>query len=280
VCSWFRSATFLRLTLEIEEISNQPSRVEVQLSTAGGWEVVRSPARETVKLTRLSLILKLFSPSRLFSLGYVESFDALIYFKMTSYFNLSGTLNAFRILRDPAICLPHATISSFAQLPVPLSKAFQGQNENEADIRAVVLDKDNCFAIPHANEIHEPFKVRPISVSLVPTRSRTMILDRRLIGSPLKEKFKELRAAYPGSKLLIVSNTAGTSSDIDYREAALLEKNTGVTVLKHDTKVGRHESLSGNHSQPVARSLTFFQFRNLAATKKYCGTFDQKQTPE
>ena len=81
---------------------------------------------------------------------------------MTSYFNLSGTLNAFRILRDPAICLPHVTVGTFGQLPIPLSKAFQGQNEGEkdADIRAVVLDKDNCFAVPHANEIHESFKVR------------------------------------------------------------------------------------------------------------------------
>jgi phosphatidylglycerophosphatase GEP4 len=79
---------------------------------------------------------------------------------MTSYFNLSGTLNAFRVLRDPALCLPHATVSTFAQLPIPLSKAFRGQSEKDADIRAVVLDKDNCFAVPHANQIHEPFQVR------------------------------------------------------------------------------------------------------------------------
>lgn len=43
--------------------------------------------------------------------------------------------------------------------------------------------------------------------------------------------------AYPGSKLLIVSNTAGTTSDVGGREAELLEKNTGVAVLRHDTKV-------------------------------------------
>jgi phosphatidylglycerophosphatase GEP4 len=27
------------------------------------------------------------------------------------------------------------------------------------DIRAVVLDKDNCFAIPHTNEVHKPYHV-------------------------------------------------------------------------------------------------------------------------
>lgn len=51
-----------------------------------------------------------------------------------------------------------------------------------------------------------------------------------------QEKFQELRKAYPGSKLLIVSNTAGTDSDKNQAEAAILEKNTGVKVLRHSTK--------------------------------------------
>jgi phosphatidylglycerophosphatase GEP4 len=54
----------------------------------------------------------------------------------------------------------------------------------------------------------------------------------------IKEKFAALRKAYPGSKLLIVSNTAGTSSG-DGKDilASLLEQNTGVKVLRHNTKV-------------------------------------------
>jgi phosphatidylglycerophosphatase GEP4 len=71
-----------------------------------------------------------------------------------------------------------------------------------------VLDKDNCFASPHENVIHPPYKA----------------------------KFQELRNAYPGSRLLIVSNTAGTSSDLSGAQAELLERNTGVTVLRHRTK--------------------------------------------
>ena len=76
------------------------------------------------------------------------------------------------------------------------------------DIRAVVLDKDNCFAIPHENEIFPANKA----------------------------KFDELRQAYPGSKLLIVSNSSGTGADPGFKDAELLEKNTGVTVLRHSTK--------------------------------------------
>jgi phosphatidylglycerophosphatase GEP4 len=75
-----------------------------------------------------------------------------------AWFNLSGTLNAFRVLRDPSLCLPHHTVSTFNHLPVPLTfKSRTG--EKDADIRAVVLDKDNCFAIPHENEVFGLYKV-------------------------------------------------------------------------------------------------------------------------
>jgi phosphatidylglycerophosphatase GEP4 len=52
----------------------------------------------------------------------------------------------------------------------------------------------------------------------------------------LQDHFQRLRQAYPGSKLLIVSNTAGTDSDQQQKEAALLEANTGIKVLRHSTK--------------------------------------------
>ena len=73
-------------------------------------------------------------------------------------FNLSATLNLFRILARPTLCLPQATISTFNQLPIPLNKAF-GKNKN-VDIRAIVLDKDNCFAYPHSNDVYGPYEVR------------------------------------------------------------------------------------------------------------------------
>jgi phosphatidylglycerophosphatase GEP4 len=76
--------------------------------------------------------------------------------------NISGTLNVFRLIRDPALCLPHSTVSTFNHIPIPLSKAFpkkDGPTGKEVDIQAVVLDKDNCFAVPHTNEIHKPYYV-------------------------------------------------------------------------------------------------------------------------
>jgi phosphatidylglycerophosphatase GEP4 len=109
--------------------------------------------------------------------------------------NLSGSLNILRLFANPALCLPHHTVSSFDKIPLPLSEAFTtARGDKKPDIRAVVLDKDNCFAIPHENEI------------------------------------------FPGSKLLIVSNSSGTGADPGFKDAELLEKNTGVTVLRHSTK--------------------------------------------
>ncbi|KAF2087989.1 HAD-superfamily phosphatase [Saccharata proteae CBS 121410] len=137
--------------------------------------------------------------------------------------NLSGTLNVFKLFLQPTLCLPHHTVSTFNQLPIPLSKALIGKDgEKAADIRAVVLDKDNCFAVPHTNEVYPEYK----------------------------EKFQQLRKAYPGSRLLIVSNTAGTQSDRSFAEAELLERNTGVKVLRHNTK------------KPGCRSEVLEYFRN------------------
>ena len=80
--------------------------------------------------------------------------------------NVSATLNAFRVLRSPSLCLPHATVSTFNHLPVPLSQAFTATNGGqEPDIRAVVLDKDNCFAIPKENKVYKPYEVGFVSIS-------------------------------------------------------------------------------------------------------------------
>lgn len=96
--------------------------------------------------------------------------------------NISGTLNVFRLLRDPSLCLPQHTISTFNHLPIPISKAFPRRitkdGEKEVEIQAVILDKDNCFAVPHTNEIHEPYHVNNPAIfsPIVHLNSLTLIL--------------------------------------------------------------------------------------------------------
>jgi len=80
--------------------------------------------------------------------------------------NLSASLNIFKLLAKPSLCLPHATVSTFADLPIPLSKAFPARPHNQGgqvDIKAVVLDKDDCFAYPEDNQVYGQYQVLVIS---------------------------------------------------------------------------------------------------------------------
>lgn len=74
--------------------------------------------------------------------------------------NISATLNLLRLISQPNLCLPQCTISTFAQIPVPLDDAFvDKRGQKRTDIKAVILDKDNCFATPHTNYVHESYQV-------------------------------------------------------------------------------------------------------------------------
>jgi phosphatidylglycerophosphatase GEP4 len=122
--------------------------------------------------------------------------------------NLSASLNIFRLIAKPSLCLPHATVSTFNDIPIPIDSAFEKAGRH-VDIKAVVLDKDDCFAYPESSDVFSAYK----------------------------DRFEAMRKAYPGRKLLIVSNTAGAlSHDRDSRLARQVQETTGVTVLPHRVK--------------------------------------------
>lgn len=81
-------------------------------------------------------------------------------------FNISASLNVSRLLLKPSLCLPHHSVSTFNDLPIPLDRGLQ-----KANIKAVVLDKDDCFAYPGAKEVYAPYKVCWPSRKKPPTRS-------------------------------------------------------------------------------------------------------------
>lgn len=55
--------------------------------------------------------------------------------------------------------------------------------------------------------------------------------------TPAQKHFEELKAAYPGRRLLVVSNTSGaTTWDRDLKQASEVERSTGVHVLPHSVK--------------------------------------------
>ena len=80
--------------------------------------------------------------------------------------NLSGTINTFRLLYAPRLARPHVVLSQFNELTFPLGKCIKanvkrlhGVDVPEPDIRAVVIDKDNCIARPHALEVWPSYQV-------------------------------------------------------------------------------------------------------------------------
>ncbi|KAG5358347.1 Phosphatidylglycerophosphatase GEP4 [Yarrowia sp. B02] len=130
---------------------------------------------------------------------------------MVNGLNLSATLNTFKLLLNPALIKPQITVANFSQLPVPIP------GKNGAQIKAVILDKDNCFAVDGEDHVYEQYH----------------------------DKMNELKKAYPNPlQLLIVSNSAGTKDDKDFADAKRVEKNTGIEVYRHAVKKpGCHEDI-------------------------------------
>ena len=74
--------------------------------------------------------------------------------------NLSASVNIFRLLARPSLCLPHGVVSTFNDIPVPLDSAFAARSGGkQPEIKAVVLDKDDCFAFPESSEVWPSYQV-------------------------------------------------------------------------------------------------------------------------
>lgn len=131
---------------------------------------------------------------------------------MLNSFNLSATLNIVRLTANPQLCMPKLVLPTFNDLPVPITIP-----EADTQIKAIVLDKDNCFAKANDDKVWPEYE----------------------------KKWETLKNVYPNAKLLIVSNSAGTNGDKNnFQQARLLEQRTGVPVLRHSTKKpGCHEEV-------------------------------------
>ncbi|KAK0538795.1 hypothetical protein OC835_001323 [Tilletia horrida] len=115
--------------------------------------------------------------------------------------NWPGIRAALALGCRPALALPHISVASIAHLDWRALKA--------AGVRAVVFDKDNCLARPHT------FTIEPA----------------------IRASFASAIATFGLSHILIVSNSAGSSSDTDGIRAERLSRAFGgVPVLCHPQK--------------------------------------------
>ena len=109
------------------------------------------------------------------------------------------------LIHDPSSLLPHATVPTLLNLPLPLGPALP----TSPKIRALVLDKDNTLCPPKTALVHPAYVAK-------------------------LEKIREsAEFSHSHDSVLIVSNTAGSSRSPAHEDEALaLEKETGVPVLR------------------------------------------------
>ena len=129
---------------------------------------------------------------------------------MVQSINTQALWTLTSIARRPGLVVPQISVQTISDLDF-------GALQQKGGIRAIVLDKDNTITAPYSNEIHPKAKDG---------------LDRAL-------------AVYGPDKVAILSNSAGTRDDADYRDAIAIEAALGIPVIRHDEKKpgGLHEVL-------------------------------------
>lgn len=74
--------------------------------------------------------------------------------------NLPGLVQGLACVFRPSRLLPSITVDEFSDLPQNIADALkQVIRDEKIDIRALVLDKDNCFARPLTTEIWPKYQV-------------------------------------------------------------------------------------------------------------------------
>jgi phosphatidylglycerophosphatase GEP4 len=123
------------------------------------------------------------------------------------------------VLTEPSSLLPHYTIPTLLQLPIPVSTVL-GTSSRKPTIKALVLDKDNTICAPETAIVHSAYR----------------------------KKIEEIKASPEFSgrshSILIVSNTAGSTPAAKHEtEAKKLETELGLPVLRQQP--GRKKPLCG-----------------------------------
>jgi phosphatidylglycerophosphatase GEP4 len=120
---------------------------------------------------------------------------------MVQSINTKAIVTLASIVRRPGLLVPHISVHTLSELNFTAMKQDSG-------IQAVVFDKDNTLTAPYENVLHP---------AVVPGLRRAI------------ETFGKDNVA-------ILSNSAGTRDDLDYKDAIEIEAALGIKVIRHDEK--------------------------------------------
>jgi len=120
---------------------------------------------------------------------------------MVQSINTKAILTLASVLRRPYIASPHIHVPTISHVNYENMRDLCG-------IKAIIFDKDNTLTAPYATEVHE----------------------KAAIG---------LRSAldvFGHENVAVLSNSAGTKDDEDYKDALLIERELGINVIRHEAK--------------------------------------------
>mmetsp|Transcript_5775 Transcript_5775/g.13849 ORF Transcript_5775/g.13849 Transcript_5775/m.13849 type:complete len:243 (-) Transcript_5775:464-1192(-) len=120
---------------------------------------------------------------------------------MVQSLNTKALATLAYVLRHPTILVPHVSVANVSELNYRAMK-------ERAGVKAVVFDKDNTLTAPYGNVIHKD-------------------------AAKGLESAKEIFGA---SNVAIMSNSAGTLDDPEYKDAIEIEEALGIAVIRHDEK--------------------------------------------
>ena len=90
---------------------------------------------------------------------------------MVQSLNVSGIVNAFKLLWNPSLAMPHIIVKGeilkweavivdlILSLHLDMSCINYAALKKQVNIQAIGFDKDNCLTAPYASNIHPPFEV-------------------------------------------------------------------------------------------------------------------------
>ncbi|KAF2074746.1 hypothetical protein CYY_003934 [Polysphondylium violaceum] len=119
---------------------------------------------------------------------------------MVQSWNFEAVKCLKHVFKNRSLVIPHLQLKDIRNINYGELK--------ELGFTGILFDKDNTLTEPYKDQVYGPFQ----------------------------ESIKECERVFGKENIAIISNSAGSSDDVNFNKANKIEKEMGITVLKHGTK--------------------------------------------